>query len=65
MQNTSTSMQNNEIRSWKGDIIGYRCRGCGEVVEKLENNLCPGCFRDEELRKALIRNFNDANSIKT
>jgi len=40
---------NNSIKNWRGEIIGFRCWKCREMIDSMMGEICNTC-RDEERR---------------
>lgn len=44
----------NEVRDWRGRIIGYRCWECGNVELSMWGDTCNACREKERRHQELI-----------
>jgi hypothetical protein len=48
-------MTNNEVRDWRGNIVGFRCDICDQVKTKMWGEICNECRERRELIELLRR----------
>lgn len=41
-------MTNNSVYDWRGNLIGFRCDTCNEVVQKMWGDTCNACRKRDE-----------------
>ena len=42
------------VRDSSGNIVGFRCSDCGDVVQSMMGNTCNHCRGEDERAKALV-----------
>ena len=47
-------MRSYPVRDWRGDVVGYRCRICGEVYGSMWGDICNKCREEERRHKELL-----------
>lgn len=52
-------MINNEIRDYRGNLIGFRCPNCGNLCERGWGNTCNRCRKEERRYRELLRAIRD------
>lgn len=54
---------NNDVRNYRGEVIGFRCFTCGEVKDRMWGTVCNACrSREDEVSKlrAEVRRLTEA-----
>lgn len=50
------------VRNWRGQVIGYRCLDCGDIVQQMWGNTCNKCRDNERRHQELIAAIKSTNS---
>ena len=41
---------NNDVKNYKGKVIGFRCSQCGEIKDRMWGTICNSCRSKEDLK---------------
>lgn len=52
-------MINNSIRDGRGNVIGYKCFQCGDVVQSMWGTTCNKCRKENERHNELISEIRE------
>ncbi len=50
---------NNEVRNYRGQVIGYKCIQCGKVVQSMWNITCNDCRKKNKEHEELITEIKE------
>lgn len=45
---------NNEVRNWRGEVVGFRCFECGNIYESGWGEKCNNCRTAERRHREII-----------